>query len=63
MRRPAFTLVEMLVVVGLLALVAALLLPSASRARERARGVQCMSILQQTVAATAPGAPDPWVLH
>jgi prepilin-type N-terminal cleavage/methylation domain-containing protein len=63
MRRPAFTLVEMLVVVGLLALVAALLLPSASRAREWARGVQCLSILQQTVAATAPGAPDPWVLH
>jgi prepilin-type processing-associated H-X9-DG protein len=50
MRRPAFTLVEMLVAAGLLALLVALLLPSASRARERARGVQCLSNLRQIAA-------------
>jgi prepilin-type N-terminal cleavage/methylation domain-containing protein len=63
MRRRAFTLVEMLVAVGLLALLVALLLPSASRAREKARGVQCMSNLRLTTRATASGAPHPWVLH
>src|SRR3954454_17052201 len=58
MRRPAFTLVEMLVVVGLVALLAALLLPSASRAREKARGVHCMSNLRQIAAGFIAYATD-----
>jgi prepilin-type N-terminal cleavage/methylation domain-containing protein len=56
--RCGFTLVEMLVVVGLLALLAALLVPSASRARERARGVQCMSNLRQIGAGFIAYATD-----
>jgi len=57
-RRHAFTLVEMLVAVALLSLLVALLVPSASRARERARGVACMSNLRQIAAGFIAYATD-----
>lgn len=56
--RSGFTLLEVLIVIGIIAMLFAILIPSAKRVREQAREVACMSNQRQLYAACIAFAND-----
>ncbi len=60
-----FTLIELLVVIAIIALLAAMLLPSLSKAKDKAKSMQCMSNLKQQGLAfiNYAGESNGWLPH
>ena len=57
-RQRAFTLVELLVVIGIIAILIAILMPALSRVRDQANGVKCSANMRQMMTAALLFAQD-----
>lgn len=58
MKKQAFTLIELLIVIAIIAILAAILFPVFAQARESARKITCVSNLKQIALATLMYAQD-----
>ena len=58
MNRKVFSLIELLIVIAIIAILAAMLLPALNKARESARGTVCIGNLRQIHTAAVSYASD-----